>query len=64
MEILILRTQRLTARLGFGLLVGIGGVAILMNHSFSAGEAPISRAGAALYYLRRFTWSIATVLTK
>src|SRR5215470_15310352 len=43
MEILILRTQRLTARLGFALLIGIGGVAILMNHSFSSGEAPISR---------------------
>src|ERR1041385_8477609 len=33
MEILILRTQRLTARLGLALLIGIGGVAILMNRS-------------------------------
>jgi len=64
MEILILRTQRLTARLGLALLIGIGGVAILMNHSFSAGEAPISRAGAAALLFASFTWSIATVLTK
>ncbi|HSS96197.1 MAG TPA: EamA family transporter [Terriglobales bacterium] len=64
MEILILRTQKLTARLGLALLIGIGGVAILMNHSFSAGEAPISRAGAAALLFAAFTWSIATVLTK
>jgi len=64
MEIVILRTQRLTARLGLALLIGIGGVAILMNHSFSTGEAPISRAGAAALLFASFTWSIATVLTK
>jgi drug/metabolite transporter (DMT)-like permease len=64
MEILFLRTQRLTARLGLALLVGIGGVAILMNHSFSTGEAPISRAGAGALLFAAFTWSIATVLTK
>jgi drug/metabolite transporter (DMT)-like permease len=64
MEILILRTQRLTARLALALLIGIGGVAILMNHSFSTGEAPISRAGAGALLFAAFTWSIATVLTK
>src|SRR6185312_900119 len=64
MEILFLRTQKLTARLGLALLVGIGGVAILMNHSFSTGEAPISRAGAGALLFAAFTWSIATVLTK
>jgi len=64
MEILFLRTQRLTARLGLALLVGIGGVAILMNHSFSTREAPISRAGAGALLFAAFTWSIATVLTK
>ena len=64
MEILILRTQRLTVRLSVALLIGIGGVAILMNHSFSAGEAPISRGGAAALLFAAFTWSIATVLTK
>lgn len=64
MEILFLRTQKLTARLGLALLVGIGGVAVLMNHSFSTGEAPISRAGAGALLFAAFTWSIATVLTK
>src|SRR5438132_5835808 len=64
LEILLLRTQRLTARLALALLVGIGGVAILMNHSFSTKEVPISRAGAAALLIAAFTWSIATVLTK
>jgi drug/metabolite transporter (DMT)-like permease len=64
MEILILRTQKLTARLGLALMIGIGGVAILMNHSFSSGEAPISRAGAAALLFASFTWSIASVMTK
>jgi drug/metabolite transporter (DMT)-like permease len=64
MEILILRTQKLTVRLSVALLVGIGGVAILMDHSFSTGEAPISRAGAGALLFAAFTWSIATVLTK
>src|SRR5882672_5742594 len=64
LEILILRTQKLTARLGIALAIGIGGVAILMNHSLSIGEAPISRAGAAALLIAAFTWSVATVLTK
>ena len=46
MEIVFLRTQRLTVRLALALLVGLCGVAVLMNHSFSLGEVPINRAGA------------------
>ncbi len=64
LEILILRTQKLTPRLGLALLVGIGGVAILMNHSLSMGEAPINRAGAAALLVAAITWSLATILTK
>src|SRR5260370_35000164 len=45
-EILFLRTQRLTVRLAFALLVGIGGVAVLMSHSLNLGGAPIDRPGA------------------
>ena len=45
LEITVLRTQRLTVRLGLALLAGICGVAVLMNRSFSLGEAPIDRAG-------------------
>ena len=39
MEIIFLRTQKLTVRLALALLVGLFGVAVLMNHSFSLGEA-------------------------
>ena len=46
MEIVFLRTQRLTVRLALALIVGLCGVAVLMNHSFSLGEVPINRAGA------------------
>jgi drug/metabolite transporter (DMT)-like permease len=63
LEIAILRTQRLTARLGLALLVGIGGVTVLMNPSASFGEAPINRAGAAALLVAAFSWSLATVLT-
>src|ERR1700716_4486961 len=41
-EILLLRTQGLTLRLGLALLVGIGGVAILVSRSVGFGEGPIN----------------------
>ena len=63
-EIMLLKTQRLTARLAVSLLIGIGGVAVLMNHSASFGEAPINRAGAAAILLSSVSWSLATVLTR
>src|SRR5213595_2346750 len=46
LEIIFLRTQRLTIRLALALIVGICGVAVLMNHSFSLDEVSINRAGA------------------
>src|ERR1700726_1741315 len=46
LEIIFLRTQRLTVRLGFALLLGLCGVAVLTGQSFSFGEVPINRAGA------------------
>src|SRR5207249_10593633 len=42
LEITFLRTQRLTVRLCLALIVGICGVAVLVNHSFSLGEVPIN----------------------
>jgi len=45
-EIVVLRTQRLTPRLGMALLAGLGGVAVLMSHTMSFGEASIDTAGA------------------
>jgi drug/metabolite transporter (DMT)-like permease len=64
MEIIFLRTQRLTVRLSLALLVGLCGVAVLVNHSFTFGEVPINRAGGFALLLASFTWSIATILTR
>ncbi len=64
LDILVLRTHRLTIRLAAALAVGLAGVAVLMNNSFSFGEAPIDRAGAGALLLASFTWSIATILTR
>ena len=63
LEIIFLRTQRLTIRLGIALVVGILGVGVLMNHSFSLGEVPIDRLGAAALILAAFSWSVAAILT-
>jgi drug/metabolite transporter (DMT)-like permease len=64
MEIIFLRTQRLTVRLGAALAIGLCGVAVLMNHSFSLGEVPVNRAGAIALLVASFTWSIATICTR
>ncbi len=64
LEIFFLRTQRLTLRLALALLAGIFGVAVLMSRSFSLGEAPIDRTGAAALVLAAFTWSIGTILNR
>ncbi|MGB8541129.1 MAG: EamA family transporter [Candidatus Acidiferrales bacterium] len=64
MEIIFLHTQRLTVRLSLALLVGLCGVAVLVNHSFTFGEVPINRAGAFALLFAAFTWSIATILTR
>ncbi|HEX7962454.1 MAG TPA: EamA family transporter [Terriglobales bacterium] len=58
-EIIFLRTQRLTLRLGLALLVGLFGVGILMNTSSSLGEAPVDRAGAVALLIAAVSWSVA-----
>jgi len=63
-EIALLRTQRLTVRLAVALLLGLCGVAVLMNHSLSLGEVPINRAGAMALLVASLSWSLSTVLTK
>lgn len=63
-EILFLRTQKLTLRLGVGLLIGIGGVGVLMSRSLDLGGAPIDRAGALALMIAAMSWSIASVLTR
>jgi drug/metabolite transporter (DMT)-like permease len=64
LEIILLRTQRLTLRLAAALAVGICGVAVLVNRSFSWGEAPINRAGASALMVAALTWSLATILSR
>jgi drug/metabolite transporter (DMT)-like permease len=63
-EILFLRTQRLTLRLGFALLVGIGGVAVLVCRSAGFGEGPIDTSGAIALVVAAMSWSLGSVLTR
>jgi drug/metabolite transporter (DMT)-like permease len=64
LEIIFLRTQRLTVQLALGLLVGIFGVAVLMNPHGSLGEVPIDRRGAVALLVACVGWAIGTIVTK
>jgi drug/metabolite transporter (DMT)-like permease len=63
-EILFLRTQRLTARLAFALLVGIGGVVVLTSRSLGLGEGPIDTSGAIALLVAAISWSLASALMR
>jgi drug/metabolite transporter (DMT)-like permease len=63
-EIVFLRTQRLTLRLGLALLVGLAGVAVLVGHTMSLGEAPVDTAGACALIVASVSWSVAASLTR
>jgi drug/metabolite transporter (DMT)-like permease len=63
-EIFFLRTQRLTVRLGFALLVGLGGVAVLVGKSMSLGEAAVDSTGACALIFAAISWSIAASLSR
>jgi drug/metabolite transporter (DMT)-like permease len=63
-EIVFLRTQRLTVRLGVALLVGIGGVAVLMSHSIYLGAAAIETTGAIALIVGSLSWAVASVLSR
>jgi drug/metabolite transporter (DMT)-like permease len=64
LEIVFLRTQRLTVRLNLGLLVGLIGVAVLMNPKASLGEAPLDRAGAIALLVACGGWSVGTIVSQ
>ena len=64
MEIVFLRTQRLTLRLGFALLVGIAGVAVLVSRSVGLGQAAVDATGALALLIASVSWSVAAVLTR
>ena len=63
-EVVILKTQRLTFRLGLALLIGIGGVAVLMSDSLNLGGAPIDRTGAVALIIASIAWSVASALAR
>jgi len=63
-EILIMKTQRLTIRLAFALLMGIGGVGILVSRSVNFGDAPIDPRGAGALMVGAISWSVASALTR
>ena len=63
-EIVFLRTQRLTLRLGLALLVGMGGVAVLVGHTMSLSEVPVDTAGACALIVAAISWSVAASLSR
>ena len=64
LEILFLRTVRLSVSLALGLIAGILGVIILINPSTSLGSAVIDRAGAIALLVAALGWAVGTILTK
>jgi drug/metabolite transporter (DMT)-like permease len=62
-EILILRTQRLTLRLTWALLLGIGGVAVLVSPA-GFGQGAIDAKGSLALVVAAVGWSFASVLTR
>jgi drug/metabolite transporter (DMT)-like permease len=63
-EILLLRTQRLTARLSLALLIGLCGVAVLVSSGLNLGSAPIGAAGAITLLVAAVNWSLASALSR
>ena len=63
LEILFLRTQRLTLRLALGLALGVLGVAILVEPSSSLGEAALDRRGVVALLVACVGWSVGTIIT-
>jgi len=63
-EIIILRTQRFTWRLGLALLIGIAGVAVLVGRSASLSGAPVDTVGACALIFAAISWSIAASLSR
>ena len=63
-EILIMKTQRLTVRLGGALLIGLAGVAVLVSRSASFGDAPIDAIGAGALIVAAISWSVGSALTR
>lgn len=63
-EIIFLRTQRLTLRLGTALLIGLAGVVVLVDPELGVAGAPVYSLGAAGLIVSAVSWSAASVLSK
>ncbi len=63
-EILFLRTQVLTLRLAFALLIGIGGVLVLVSRSTGFGDRGVDPAGATALVVAAVSWSVAATLSR
>ncbi len=63
-EVVFLRTQRLTLRLGAALLIGIAGVAMLMSPWLRLNGAPIDTLGALALIFASISWSVASTLSR
>src|SRR5258708_23041057 len=63
-EVVFLKTQRLTLRLGTALVIGIAGVAMLMAPWLRLSGAPIDTLGAAALIFASVSWSIASTLSR
>lgn len=63
-EILWLRTQRFTLRLGAALVIGLAGVVVLVDPSLGVGGSPVYLYGAIGLVVGAASWATASVLTR
>jgi drug/metabolite transporter (DMT)-like permease len=63
-EIILLRTARLTLRLGAALAIGLAGVVVLIDPSLGMAGAPVYGLGAAALIVSAVSWSVASVLSR
>jgi drug/metabolite transporter (DMT)-like permease len=63
-EIWIIKTQRLTVRLGTALITGIAGVAVLVSRSGNLADTPIDTLGACALIVAAISWSLASALAR
>ncbi|MGA8271992.1 MAG: EamA family transporter, partial [Candidatus Sulfotelmatobacter sp.] len=63
-EIIFLRTYKLTVRLAFALMLGVGGVLVLVSRSKGLGEGAIDTSGAIALVVSAISWSTAAILTR
>lgn len=63
-EIILLRTERLTVRLGSALLIGLVGVVVLVDPALGMSATPVYTLGAAGLIVSAMSWSGASVLSK